>query len=258
MNTHILIFSCPHDVPYLEYCLRSIDKFATGFTGVTVAVDKRDVNAFDDLARKHTFNLLTYDGPEDRIKGHIAHQAEKCRADIYVPPDTDLVAFIDSDCVFVEPVSPSDYIHDGRPELVIERFDSITGNPWQAPTQEIIGRPVDYECMRRHMIIHYTKMFPELRAKVESVQGMEFVPFILTRKPTFPWGVSELCLMGAFVLMGEWIGKYDIIDITGKKPHPPSSKKLVQFWSHSPIDKPQSTPWDLKLVPLEFCKKLGL
>lgn len=260
MNTHILIFSCIHDLPYLEYCLRSIDKFATGFSGVTVMIAKSEAEGFVGLTPKWKFPLTikTYDAPEDRRFGHIAHQGEKCRADLYVPHGTDLVLFTDSDCIFTAPVTPETYMVDGLPVLLIERYDSITGCPWKAPTDEIMGRSCDFEAMRRHPAVHWVEMFKDLRAHVERVQNMDFMPFVMTRKPDFPWGISEFNLMGSFVLHGEWIGKYHLVDLTGGKPHPESSKYLMQFWSHSPINKHQGTPWGHQIVPLEYCKKLGL
>lgn len=258
MNTHIIIFSYTNDLPYLEYCLRSIEKFATGFSGVTIVVDSRDVSDFDYISKRHSVKLLSYDGPSDRNKGHIFHQGEKCCADQYVPPDTDLVLFTDSDCIWTAPVTPETYLENGLPILLIERYDSISGCPWQKPTEEIIGRPVDYETMRRHPAVHWVEMFKDLREEVERVQNMEFRKFIMTRKPDFPWGLSEFNLMGSFVLQGEWTGKYHLIDLTGGKPHPESSQRLMQFWSHSPIDKEQGTPWGHKIVPLDYCKKIGL
>lgn len=258
MNTHILIFSYPHDIPYLEYCLRSYDKFCTGFTGVTVAVAKGDETAFDELAKKHVFNIITYDAPADKKFGHIVHQGEKCKADYFVPPGTDLVLFTDSDCIWTAPVTPETYMKDGLPVLLIERYDSIKGCPWQKPTSEILGRPVDYETMRRHPAVHWVEMFQDLRREVERIHSKEFMEFILTRKPDFPWGLSEFNLMGSYILNSDWAAKYQFIDLTGGKPHPESSKYLMQFWSRSPIDKPQDTPWGHKVVPLEYCKKIGL
>lgn len=262
MNVHILIFSIVRDIPYLEYCLRSIKKYATGFTGVTIAVPIQEQLEFISKTAHFPDRLngtvKFYNAPDNRELWHISHQGEKCRADHYVPGDTDLILFTDSDCIFIAPVSPADYIQDGKPELLIERFDSITGNPWQKPTEEILKTTVPHETMRRHPAVHWREMFPEMRKHVETVQGMDFTPFVLTRKPDFPWGISEFCLMGAFILKSLWKDKYSVIDLTGGNPHPPSSKKLFQFWSHSPIDKPQSSPWGQQVVPLEYMKSIGL
>lgn len=259
LKVHILVFSYAFDIDYLEYCLKSIDKFATGFTGATVIVPEKELAMFKTRFPEADIRGTWY--PENEILGHLHHQGMKCAPDKYVPTGTDLVCFLDSDCVFTQPVSPDDYIVDGKPELLIKRFDSLKPgtNPWQTPTEEILKTNVYYETMQRHPHLGWTAMYPELRAHVEKLQGMEFQSFILTRKPTFVWGCSEFNLMGNFVLLNEkWKEKYHFVDLTGDKPHPKSSEKLVQFWSRSPIDKPQSTPWQLNLVPIEFCRSLGL
>lgn len=263
MRTHILIFSIVRDIPYLEYCLRSIKKFATGFTGVTIAVPIQEKAAFLSWSSKLPEELVGigtvkfYTATEDRRFWHILHQGEKCRADHYVPSDTDLILFTDSDCVFTAPVTPLDYLVDGKPELLIKEYTMITGNPWQKPTEEILQQPCLYSTMERHPAVHWSGMFSSLRGRVESLHRMDFTSFVLTRKPDYAWGISEFNLMGSHVLSSEWKDRYHTVDVTNK-PHPQSSQKLVQFWSHSPVDKPQSTPWGLNLTPMEVFQKLGL
>lgn len=262
MKTHILVFSWSKDVPYLDYCLRSIKKFCTGFTGVTIGVARRDAVKFHEAMFALSVNhkdhrLQLYDAPDDPVYGHISMQGEKCRAEHYVPSDTDLILFTDSDCVFTAPVTPEDYIVDGKPVLLIKEYAKITGNPWRHPTEEILRVSCPYSTMERHPAVHWREMFPQLRDRVEAIHQMQFTRYILTRKPDYPWGVSEFNLMGSYILSTGWKDRYNLVDVTNQ-PHPESSKKLVQFWSHSEIDKPQSTPWQLNLTPLDFSKGLGL
>lgn len=271
MNTHILIFSIVRDLPYLEYCLRSIKKFATGFTGVTIVVPSQELTGFLDGAAKQfpkdisysggmNLEILHYDAPHDRAKWHIAHQAEKCRADLYVPADTDFIFFMDSDCFFIEPVSPGDYItSEGKPILCIEEYSKMVERPWQAQTSVVLGRPAQWETMRRHGAIHFTDMFGDFRQAVSLVHGIPFMDYALGLKADFPWGISEFNALGNYVLNSHWHTKYQFIDV-GIAGYP--EDLMLDVWCHAPPDQAQANRYrgrfPAEMTVKQIWEKLGL
>jgi hypothetical protein len=251
--TEILIASYSKDIPYLEWCLKSIDKFATGFSGTTLIVAHDEIGLFKKFQNKAT--VVTYHRVADQNKWQIQAQAQKCMADVYCA-GADFVLHTDSDCIFTEPVTPDDYIIEGKPVMLIENYDRLNGNPWKKVTEDVLRFPVKYETMRRHPQVNPIGIYRDLRRHIETVHKQEFQPFVLSRKHDFPWGFSEHCAIGAFALSRpEWREKYCWIDLE-KEPSPTSSKKLIQFWSHRNMDQDQETPTGLKLTPLEVCQRI--
>lgn len=232
MKTEIAIVSWAKDIEYLKGCLSSIRKFASGFSGVTLLVPEQERNQFSWVQE---VDLKTYDRVADSRLFHLQHQAMKCRADEWCP-DADLIFFMDSDCFFIEPVTPADYLVNGKPVLCIENFARLGGNPWKATTDRALGINSQFETMRRHGAIHYRGLFPEFRKLVENVNKMPFMDYVLSCKPDYPWGYSEFVALGNFALMSHWRPKYHFIDV-GEQAYPPDH--LLDVWSHAPPEAAQ-------------------
>ncbi len=233
MKVEMLIVSYSKDMEWLRFNLRTIEKFADGFSGITVLVPNHERSLFSWVEPQ--CRLLSYAVPDDSKYHHLAHQIAKCRADEWCP-DADLIFFTDSDCFFIEPVIPEDYLKDGKPVLCIESFNRLPGNPWKAPTDAALGINSKWETMRRHGAIHWRNMFPEFRSRVEKVTGKPFHDYVLSCKPDYPWFFSEFVALGNFVLTSHWVSQYHFIDL-GKQPWP--RNKMLDVWSHAPIDQAQ-------------------
>ena len=259
MKTEIFIVSYSPDIQYLEYCIRSVEKFARGFSGVTLLVPthERKMGLWANFEYRNgiKIKLRDYTVPDNRALWHLAHQIQKCRAEEWCP-DADLILHTDSDCIFTEAVTPDDYIIDGKPRLMIEDFTRMPGSHWKDTTERALGTTAKYETMRQHPAVHYAGMYGDMRRRVEAVHNMPFNDYVLAQKPDFPWGFSEFCALGAFVLIAsKWKSKYHIIDL-GRSPWPKT--KLMQFWSHGPIDSEQPMPNGGKGTPMAVFKMLGL
>jgi len=124
----ILIISYLKDKPYLHYCLRSIQKFATGFSGTTLVVPSVEASEFASMAAGFGMGLRTYERDPNPVKWHLHAQVQKHRADEHCP-DADFILHTDSDCVFTEPVTPDDYFVDGKPVMLFESYTRIPGKP---------------------------------------------------------------------------------------------------------------------------------
>lgn len=248
----ILIVSYIHDLPYLRWNLQSIDKFCSGFSGVTLVVPHDEVSEFASLAAAHKCQLRPYARTNDQSRWHLHSQVQKCFADIHCP-GADYVLHTDSDCIFDQSVTPEDYFVKGKPYMVIESYSRLKGNPWKEVTEKSLGFPVEYETMRMHPQVNPIRIYPYLRYHIEATHRMRFENYVLSQRGGFPFGFSEHNAIGAFAKQfhPNW---YHWIDV-GKEPWP--KEKLIQFWSVSPPDKKQASPHgEPDRVPLEVIQKV--
>jgi len=240
MKTQILIVSYSKDKPYLEYCLRSIRKFATGFSGTTVVVPSTEASEFASLVAGFGMTMMTYDRDQNAAKWHLHAQAQKCWADTYCP-EADFVLHTDSDCVFTEPVTPEDYFIEAKPVMLMESYARLGDNPWQDVVQRVLKHAVKFEFMRRHPQVNPIGVYSALRQHINRTHGVPFEQYVLAQKPTFPWGFTEHNVIGAFAYYHpDWKDKYHWWEVDGSRPVP--HEKLAQFWSLAPIDQEQSLP----------------
>lgn len=248
----ILIVSYAHDLAYLRYNLDSIDKFCAGFSGVTVVVPHDEVSEFASLAAVHRCDLRVYNRNADKLKWHLDAQRQKCYADYYCP-QADFILHTDSDCIFTEPVMPDDYFQDGKPIMCIKGYQHIPDSPWKSVTEAAVKHPVFWSFMERHPQVNPRRLYPLMRTRMLMLHGWSFDQWFLSRKPTFPWGISEHNLLGA-VAFDEMRDEYHWHDvIKDGMPH----EKLRQFWSYSPPDKKQDSPHgEPPCAPIDIIQKV--
>lgn len=256
-GTEIMIVSYHKDVQWLKYCLASIKKFASDFSGVTILIPTADLPVFDWVGKEHPdMLLLDYHTPTDKRLWHVAHQLQKFKADEWCP-NADFICHVDSDCIFTEPVTPDFYFVDGKPVLWIEEF-TRTGGPWKGPTERALGMPVIYDTMRHHPAVHYRELYAETRAIIEKVHRVPIDKYVLScpiehKKMTNSWNLSEFECLGNVALLPTWKDRYHFIDL-GLVPRP--VERLRQFWSLGRPDAEQTMPsTQNRCVPLEVIRK---
>jgi hypothetical protein len=251
----ILIVTYLKDIEWLEYCLRSFQKFATGFDQVTIAIPRQGSAPLKKLAATYGVSVWVFD--EVFGKGHLHQNAIKCMGDAIMPM-MDYVAHIDSDCCFTEPVTPEDYFIDGKPVLVMEPYADIAEDNrrgWKPVTEMAVGFPVTYEFMCRHPAVHPKNLYYQTRKLVEKVTREEFLSFVLRQKSTFPYGFCEFNTLGAYAFENMH-NAYHWIDVS-KERRP--RDKLIQFWSHATPDEELEFRFNgekHKLIPRVFMDKL--
>lgn len=214
MKAEIFLVTYANDFEFTTYTLRSIAKFGRGFSGTTIVVPYKDLGLFGPLAKQHDCTLRGY--YESESKGFLHHQVCKCEADLWCPKGTDLIVHIDSDCVFKEPFSLDDFIGPtGKPILVRERFDDFKHYParysWKQCAEHALGIDMPWETMVRHPAVFWAKMYPDLRAHIESIHHFPFTQYVLLQRNEFPQTFAEFPTLGGFAL-GCWGGntQYDI------------------------------------------------
>jgi hypothetical protein len=252
MTTDILIATCLKDIEYLEYCVRSVHKFASGFNKLVLVVGADEEPHFRMFSQGAI--IKTYQRPSDPVKYQIAAQAQKCMADLHC--EADFILHTDSDCAFTEPVTPEDYFVNGKPVMLIRPFSTLPGSPWKEPTEKALGFPVEFECMARHPQVNPRGLYGDVRRRIEQIHGKQFEQYVLSQRGEFPFGFSEHCALGAYALHDSiWSITYHWINTAI---HVRPKDKLYQAWSHSPPNLPQDLPSGGRGTPLELYRQLGL
>lgn len=236
MSVEIFIVTYWKDNEWLAWCLKSIKKFATGFSGVTVVAPYRDKDVIDPRCMEYGATVKHFNEVEG--KGMLHHMAINCMADQFV--HSDFALHMDADCIFIEPVTPEDYFHDGKPILLKQEYDYFRiSHPgiyyWKECTERAIKQPVHFETMRRHPAVHPMETYVATRVTVEKAQSRPFIEWAVAGHNEFPQPWSEFNLLGA-VAHAQLGTAYHWIDV-GKQPWP--QDKMCWSWSHGGLDRPR-------------------
>lgn len=174
--TDIFVVTYWRDAAWLEYLLRSIQKYARGFRQTIVVYPSRDSGTIDPIVAKfQNTKGVHFDEASD---GHMHHNIIKCTADTY--SDADYFLHIDSDCVFLERTLPSDYMTGGRPDLIHSFYSDVPGLPWREVTERALGIKCESETMRRHPFLYPRELYKLTRDRVELVNKMPFSQYVFT------------------------------------------------------------------------------
>jgi hypothetical protein len=153
MQVDIFIRSWHGDFNWLEYCLRSIKKYAKGFGKVHICIPADDYPLLPPCdAEVHLVKRWDDD--------YIGQQNDKLHADWYCRSPYILV--MDSDCVFTQEVSPADFFREGNPVWLYEAVPHDQ-SPWYPITQEAIKHMPEFEFMRRHPFVFTRQALRDFR-----------------------------------------------------------------------------------------------
>jgi len=154
MQVDIFIRSWHGDFNWLEYCLRSIKKYAKGFHKVHVCIPIQDYGMLPDVGDVEVHLV------ERWADDYIGQQNDKLHADWYCRSPYILV--MDSDCVFTQEVSPTDFFREGNPVWLYESVPHDQ-SPWYPITQEAIKHMPEFEFMRRHPFVFTRQSLRDFR-----------------------------------------------------------------------------------------------
>lgn len=210
MTTSILIKSFQKDFGWLSYCLKSIHKFATGFSEVVVIIPddcNLPLTAERLVKLKEPGPVAT--SPANHGSGYVWQQIVKMNADKYT--SSDFVCHLDSDCIFTRPVTPQDlmvgtevtkyYTVEYKPLWLMTPFaDIIPTDPnlisHKESIQNFSGIEPEFEYMRRHSQVIPRWAYGCFRDYVQQKHGMSFEQWALSQKFR---GVTEFNFMGQFL-----------------------------------------------------------
>ncbi len=233
MTTTIFIRSWYKDLPWLEWSLRSIVKFTSGFSGLVVMVpDDKYQGAMEEMCNRYGAKCVV--GVQEPLgKGNLCAQLYAMCADKVCT--TDFILYWDSDCVWTDDVTPVTYFDvqelHALPYLCVRPWDSCRDDErlaWEATTDTVLGFKTDFSTMVRHPAVHPAWILPKLRSYIEKVHRMRFDEFVLSRKADFPQGLSEFNLLGNFARQF-FPENYSWVDLSvSAQPRNP----YLQYWSH--------------------------
>ena len=240
MRTDILILSWAPDAQWLSYCLKSIQRFARGFGGVTVVYPGQDDAILRPVCEQHHALPYPYDEPAPPL-GHLAQEIAKCKADLYCPAASH-VLHLDSDSIFIRDTSPEDYMQAGRPVLVHRRWEDVSDAIcWRQPTARALGWDPPYETMARMPLMYDARVYSMMREHVRGVTGAaSFEAYVLNCKPTFPYGFCEFNAIGNFML--ERAPGLCTPVLVASRPWDGLPDHVRQLWSHDGL-LPEMRAW---------------
>ncbi len=262
-KTEIVIVTYGKDLEWFEFCIRSIVKYATGFSGVTVIVPWDDLGSFlpyEDYKMKDGAPIRVKKYMDVPGKGMLMHEVMICSADLYCP-HADFIMHMDSDCLFNSPVTPDDYIKNGKPDLLMVKYSAFPPGRaeyrWQQNVVRALGLTVDmipFETMQRHPAVHVREIYSRVRIAIEIAHKCPFNQYVIEQENSWPQGFAEFPTLGAYARIAI-PDRYNFIEITQPdiQPHPKTAHKVTQFWSHANRDPQQ---WQLYQTQLRIARRL--
>lgn len=221
MTTDIFIRTYAGDAGWLAYCLRSVDRFTSGFSRIIVTCPEYSVPEIKPLAEKHGCEFYACEKMHD--EDYVGQQATKLLADTWC--DADNILHLDADTVFIRKTVPEDYARDGR-LVILKTPYSLVGDAccWKEVTLSATGIPVEYEYMRRMPLVYPRALYGAAREVIEKHNGKTFREFIACIPGRH---FSEFNVLGAVAeaLHPEWF--YFLDTTAGELPEP----TVKQFWS---------------------------
>lgn len=167
----IYIKTFRRDFPWLEWCLKSIEKYAKGFRKVIVQSPiKPDIEGDYEWVQS-----------EDQEPTYLDQQSKKLNADFIT--DSDFILYMDSDCVFTREVTPEEFLVDGKPTWLVTPFSEARDDQsvWIPCMEEFTGKKPTHECMRRHPFFVPRWALAEVRKFCEYKHSKTLNDYIISR-----------------------------------------------------------------------------
>lgn len=207
------------DKKWLEYSLRSLTKFVTGYNNVIILIPIKDKRYFEGMVLPER-TIVHY--VNEYGNGYLYQQVCKIQAHKY--SNADYILFSDSDLIFDHPINLQDFIADGKPEILYTSYDKV-GDAicWKEPTESFIKDPQEFEWMRRNALIYH-------RSTLEAIEKYEpNLEYIIMNSVRF----SEYNAIGAYANKYEK-EKYNFVNTdTWEYVRP----KAVQYHSYTEFEK---------------------
>lgn len=169
----LLLKTFPADYPFAEYCLRSIDKFCSGFRQLIIVAPD------DKCPRLIRIPSHVFTEPE-AANGYNGQQLVKMNADRY--SDASHFLFCDSDTIFTKPVTPETYMRHGKPLWLMTPFEKAREDQkraWIPVMTKWMGKAPEFEFMRRHFFMWPRWLCEEIRKFCQEKHGVSLEDYVL-------------------------------------------------------------------------------
>jgi glycosyltransferase involved in cell wall biosynthesis len=190
MSISIFIRTYKNDLEWLQYCLKSIHKYVTGYNKIVVCIPENQQHLLKDF---NLHNVVTSPIYKD---DYLGQQVSKLMADTYC--NSEYVVYVDSDCVFTEPVDLSKRMFFNGKPIVYKTLYTKVGDAicWKEPTEKALNRiGVEWEYMRRMPIIYKSETIKDLRDYLELIHNRTLENHVIDR-PFRQY--SEFNVLGAY------------------------------------------------------------
>lgn len=159
----IFIKSYYKDFKFLNYCLKSIDKYLTGYNKIVIVIPKRDYQIYKAVI--HTDLPIELHAVDEYGDGYLYQQY--CKMTAYKYCDSQFIMFVDSDCIFYKPIDLKELVRNGKPEILYTHYAKV-GDAicWKQCTERFMNDTVYYEYMRRLPLIYH-------RETLETIHNLE-------------------------------------------------------------------------------------
>lgn len=177
MTSSIFIRSWRKDRFYLDWLLRSLAKFATGFRDIVVAIPEGDKIHFQST-NFYTASVVWV--KEKEGTGYLSQQADKMHADQYCAGNN--IMILDSDCFIKKPITPEMFMANDKPVALIRHWqDAGTGIVWKEITEKFLKFECMFETMCTLPIILERRILPLLRDYCSANHHVSITDYILAQ-----------------------------------------------------------------------------
>jgi hypothetical protein len=221
----IFIKSYYKDFKMLNYCLKSIEKYLTGYNKIVVVIPKKDYQIYQSIV--HTDLPIELHVVEEYGDGYLYQQFIKMTAYKYC--DSQFIMYVDSDCIFDKHINIENLVSNGQSEILYTHYSKVDeAICWKQCTERFMNDVVEFEFMRRLPLIYH-------RETLETIHNLEpNLESVVMNSGRF----SEFNALGAWAFVHQK-DKYSFVNTDNWKPVDPLG---VQLWSHctknqTPLEK---------------------
>lgn len=212
----IVIRTYSKDIEWLNYALRSIHKYVTGYRHIIVAIPYEEVHLLRHLTAEKVVGVADLDD------GYLGQQLTKMQA--WKLTNADAILFWDSDVVATRPINVrTEYFQCDRIIRYKTRYTSMEC-PWQPIAARSVGFTPEWEYMRRMPLTYWRSTLENCERFMVDLHGCS-LEYYMTTQPHRQF--SEFNTLGAFSEAHEQNG-YVFVDTEAV--HMPENK-VFQGWS---------------------------
>jgi len=189
----IFIRSYFRDFRWLTLSLRSIAKFVEGYRQIVIVMPGSSFERLRGDEIPPSIGATVFPCPEFD-DDYLGQQVSKLNADRYT--DADLIAHIDSDCIFQQRcMLPALVTKGGRPIVrMLWQSRRSSGHGWRRCIADFHGTPLPFDALVPPPIAYPRKLYEDLRTQCRTRHGITIEAWCLSRSPHT---VSEFGLLTA-------------------------------------------------------------
>lgn len=192
MTTSIFIRSYDKDFEWLGYCLKSLQRFATGFHEIVIAVPAQHAPMLKHLTAERVVPVF-----DDGSNGYLNQMVTKLNADLHT--DADFILHCDSDTVIQKPITPETFMEGDKVRWLVSPMEQMpveVKKAWLAVMVHCLHVWPEYEFMRKATIMVPRWAYGEFRKFVKDLHGYPIDAYIMNRPER---AFSEYNCLGLFL-----------------------------------------------------------